>query len=244
MARGMVRSHAPLAPSRVPRARANHGRPTTHRKMVQSRRRIAAVRARATTNGDARSIGASASASFDDDELEHASTSTTTAMMSVARDRAWRDGDARQIAELQTRVVDAVRALDRDVRSLTNDELRGKTDAFRARLRAGETLDDILVEAFAVVREASTRELGLTHFDVQLIGGALLHEGWVAEMSTGEGKTLVATLPAYLNALDGKGVHVVTVNDYLAARDATEMGRIYRFLGLTVGVIQSDMTSE
>jgi preprotein translocase subunit SecA len=244
MARGVVRSHAPLAPSRVPRARANHGRPTTHRKMVQSRRRIAAVRARATTNGDARSIGASASASFDDDELEHASTSTTTAMMSVARDRAWRDGDARQIAELQTRVVDAVRALDRDVRSLTNDELRGKTDAFRARLRAGETLDDILVEAFAVVREASTRELGLTHFDVQLIGGALLHEGWVAEMSTGEGKTLVATLPAYLNALDGKGVHVVTVNDYLAARDATEMGRIYRFLGLTVGVIQSDMTSE
>ena len=130
------------------------------------------------------------------------------------------------------------------MRSLTNDELRGKTDAFRARLRAGETLDDILVEAFAVVREASTRELGLTHFDVQLIGGALLHEGWVAEMSTGEGKTLVATLPAYLNALDGKGVHVVTVNDYLAARDATEMGRIYRFLGLTVGVIQSDMTSE
>ena len=107
--------------------------------MVQSRRRIAAVRARATTNGDARSIGASASASFDDDELEHASTSTTTAMMSVERDRAWRDGDARQIAELQTRVVDAVRALDRDVRSLTNDELRGKTDALRARLRAGES---------------------------------------------------------------------------------------------------------
>ena len=115
--------------------------------------------------------------------------------------------------------------------------LRARTDAFKAELAAGKTLDDILVPAFATVREAAKRTLGQRHFDVQLIGGMVLHEGGIAEMKTGEGKTLVATLPVYLNALAGKGVHVVTVNDYLARRDAEWMGRIYGFLGLTVGVI-------
>jgi preprotein translocase subunit SecA len=188
--------------------------------------------------------------SFDDDEFtvdDDAAPSTSTGLTSarpIAAKATWKDGDARQIEKLFQTVVNPVRALDAYVQGLSKDELRGKTDEFRARLKAGETLDDILVEAFAVVREASTRELGLTHFDVQLIGGALLHQGWVAEMSTGEGKTLVATLPAYLNALEGKGVHVVTVNDYLAKRDATEMGRIHRYLGLSVGVIQSSMSSE
>ena len=115
-------------------------------------------------------------------------------------------------------------------------QLRAKTAEFRERLAKGETLDDLLVEAFAAVREAAKRTLGQRHFDVQLKGGMVLHQGKIAEMKTGEGKTLVATLPVYLNALDGKGVHVVTVNDYLARRDAEWMGQIYRFLGLTVGV--------
>ena len=204
------------------------------------------TRAASTHREDA---STSASSSFDDDELAYdhdhpTSTSLVSARGAGTSRSFWRDGDARQVEALRERVVEKVRAWDSRVQSLSEDELRAKTDEFRARLRAGETLDDILVEAFAVVREASTRELGLRHFDVQLIGGALLHEGWVAEMRTGEGKTLVATLPAYLNALEGKGVHVVTVNDYLAARDATEMGRIYRYLGLTVGVIQSDMDSD
>ncbi len=114
---------------------------------------------------------------------------------------------------------------------------QGKTAAFRARLEAGETLDDLLPEAFAVVREASRRALGMRHFDVQLIGGMVLHDGKISEMKTGEGKTLVATLAVYLNALAGKGVHVVTVNDYLARRDAEWMGQIYGFLGMSTGVI-------
>ena len=118
------------------------------------------------------------------------------------------------------------------------------TPAFRARLAAGETLDDLLPEAFAVVREAAKRTLGQRHFDVQLVGGMVLHDGNIAEMKTGEGKTLVATLPVYLNALAGDGVHVVTVNDYLAKRDSEWMGQIYRFLGLTVGCIVHGLNDE
>ena len=126
-----------------------------------------------------------------------------------------------------------INALEPPIQALTDEQLRGKTAEFRQRLADGETLDDLLPEAFAVVREAGRRVLNMRHFDVQLIGGMVLHRGKIAEMKTGEGKTLVATLPAYLNALDGKGVHVVTVNDYLARRDSEWMGRIYRFLGMT-----------
>jgi preprotein translocase subunit SecA len=133
--------------------------------------------------------------------------------------------------------VGAINALEREVEALTDDQLRARTDELKAQLAAGKTLDDILVPAFATVREAAKRTLGQRHFDVQLIGGMVLHEGGIAEMKTGEGKTLVATLPVYLNALAGKGVHVVTVNDYLARRDAEWMGQIYRFLGMSVGVI-------
>ncbi len=140
--------------------------------------------------------------------------------------------------------VPAINALEPAMAALSDEALRGKTAEFRARLAKGETLDDLLEEAFAVVREASKRVLGLRHFDVQLIGGMVLHEGRIAEMKTGEGKTLVATLPVYLNALPAKGVHVVTVNDYLASRDAEWMGRIYRFLGLTVGVIVHGLTDD
>ncbi len=124
---------------------------------------------------------------------------------------------------------------------MTDAELREMTDKFRMRLKAGETLDDLLIDAFAVCREVARRRLGMRHFDVQLMGGIVLHRGGIAEMVTGEGKTLVATLPAYLNALEGKGVHVVTVNDYLARRDMEWMGPIYLGLGLTVGAIQAHM---
>ncbi|WP_394806978.1 preprotein translocase subunit SecA [Acidaminococcus timonensis] len=137
--------------------------------------------------------------------------------------------------------VDKINALEPEISALSDARLRAKTDEFKLRLTKGETLDDILPEAFAVVREASRRVLGLRHFDVQLIGGCILHRGKIAEMRTGEGKTLVATLPAYLNALEGKGVHVVTVNDYLARRDSEDMGRVYKFLGLSVGLIVHDM---
>ncbi len=133
--------------------------------------------------------------------------------------------------------VAAINALEPELEALSDADLRARTDAFKAELAAGKTLDDILVPAFATVREAAKRTLGQRHFDVQLIGGMVLHEGGIAEMKTGEGKTLVATLPVYLNALAGKGVHVVTVNDYLARRDAEWMGQIYGFLGLSVGVI-------
>ncbi|MBP9050516.1 MAG: preprotein translocase subunit SecA, partial [Alphaproteobacteria bacterium] len=119
--------------------------------------------------------------------------------------------------------------------ALTDDQLKAKTNEFREKLESGATLDDILYDAFATVREASKRVMGMRHFDVQLIGGVVLHQGKIAEMRTGEGKTLVATLPVYLNALSGKGVHVVTVNDYLARRDSEWMGQIYRWLGLSVG---------
>jgi len=138
-------------------------------------------------------------------------------------------------------VVRAVNELESAIQALSDEQLRSKTEEFRNRLAQGETEDDILPEAFAVVREASVRALGMRHFDVQLIGGIVLHEGKIAEMKTGEGKTLAATLPVYLNALSGQGVHVVTVNDYLARRDAEWMGAIYNFLGLTVGVIVHDL---
>jgi len=138
-------------------------------------------------------------------------------------------------------VVNRTNALESAIKELSDDALRGKTDEFRARLRDGARLDDLVPEAFAVVREAARRTLGMRHFDVQLIGGLALHEGKIAEMRTGEGKTLVATLPAYLNALPGKGVHVVTVNEYLAQRDAGWMGPVYRALGMSVGVVRTGM---
>lgn len=134
-------------------------------------------------------------------------------------------------------LVDAIEKLESEMQALTDEELRAKTDEFKKRLAEGETLDDILVEAYAVVREAAVRTLGLRHYRVQLIGGIVLHQGRISEMKTGEGKTLVSTLPAYLNALEGKGVHIVTVNDYLAKRDAETMGQVHEFLGVSVGVI-------
>jgi len=141
-------------------------------------------------------------------------------------------------------IVDKIEALEPEMEALSDEELKAKTDEFKARLEGGETLDDLLVEAYAVVREASKRVLGMRHYRVQLIGGVILHQGRITEMRTGEGKTLVATLPAYLNALAGEGVHIVTVNDYLAKRDAEWMGQIHTFLGLTVGVILNEMESE
>ena len=138
-------------------------------------------------------------------------------------------------------IVRKINELEPDMEKLSDSELRGKTDELKKKLQEGKTLDDILPEAFAVVREASKRVLGMRHFDVQLIGGIILHQGRIAEMKTGEGKTLVATLPVYLNALTGKGVHVVTVNDYLAKRDSEWMGKVYKFLGLTVGLVIAGM---
>ena len=141
-------------------------------------------------------------------------------------------------------IVDQIEALDSQMQALSDEELRGKTKEFKQRLNEGETLDDILPEAYATVREAAYRSLGMKHYRVQLIGGIILHQGRIAEMRTGEGKTLVSTLPAYLNALSGKGVHIVTVNDYLARRDAEWMGKVHQFLGLTVGVVLNSMESE
>ncbi len=146
----------------------------------------------------------------------------------------------RQLKKLNV-IVDKINALESSFEALSDDELRQKTDEFRQRYREGTTLDELLPEAFAVVREAGKRVLGMRHFDVQLIGGMVLHQGKISEMRTGEGKTLVATLPAYLNALSGKGVHVVTVNDYLARRDAEWMGKLYSFLGMTTGVTVSGL---
>ena len=141
-------------------------------------------------------------------------------------------------------IVDKIEAIEEDLKKLSDDELRAKTDEFKNRLKSGETLDDILPEAFATVAEASSRVLGMRHFRVQLIGGIIIHQGRIAEMKTGEGKTLVATLPVYLNALEGKGVHVVTVNDYLAKRDSIWMGKLYNFLGLTVGLVIPNMSPD
>ena len=143
-----------------------------------------------------------------------------------------------------SKTVDKIEALDESMQKLSDEELRHKTVEFKERLANGETLDDLLPEAYAVVREASSRAIGLKHYRVQLIGGIILHQGRIAEMRTGEGKTLVSTLPAYLNALEEKGVHIVTVNDYLATRDAEWMGKVHNFLGLTVGVVTNDMEND
>ncbi len=156
-------------------------------------------------------------------------------------DRIMRAGEGKILREL-SKVVDQVNAFEPAISVLSDDALRAKTEEFKSRFASGTTLDDLLPEAFAVVREAAKRTLGQRHYDVQIMGGAALHRGNIAEMRTGEGKTLVATLPSYLNALAGRGVHVVTVNDYLAERDSEWMGRIHRFLGLTVGVIVNSMT--
>ena len=148
----------------------------------------------------------------------------------------------REVKKLEP-TVNAVMALEDSYRKLTDEQLRAKTQEFRDRLAAGETLDDLLPEAFATVREAADRVLGMRPYRVQVIGGIVLHQGRIAEMKTGEGKTLVALLPAYLNALTGKGVHIVTVNDYLAKRDAEWMGKVHRFLGLSVGLIIHDLSA-
>ena len=142
------------------------------------------------------------------------------------------------------KIVDRINGFETTISAMTDEELRGQTGLLRRRLADGQTLDDILPEAFATVREAAKRTLGQRHYDVQMIGGIVLHRGSIAEMRTGEGKTLVATLATYLNALEGKGVHVVTVNDYLARRDADWMGQVYRFLGMTVGVIVPNLTDQ
>ena len=141
-------------------------------------------------------------------------------------------------------IVDKIVAMRPEMMALTDEQLRDRTRIFKERLANGETLDDILPEAFATVREAARRVLNMEHYPVQLIGGIVLHQGRIAEMKTGEGKTLVSTLPAYLNALEGKGVHVVTVNDYLAARDAAWMGAVHEFLGLEVGVVLNSLKPE
>ena len=156
-------------------------------------------------------------------------------------DKILRAGEGRTLKRLEKIAVE-VNACESSIQALTDDQLRGKTEEFKSRLASGEDLDDLLPEAFATVREAAKRTLGQRHYDVQIMGGAALHSGNIAEMRTGEGKTLVSTLPAYLNALTGKGVHVVTTNDYLAERDSEWMGRVHRFLGLKVGVILASMT--
>jgi len=161
----------------------------------------------------------------------------------VVLSRLLRAGEAKTIKRLHA-IADHINAIESDYTDLTDAQLREYTDSFKARLADGETTDDILPEAFAVVREAAKRTLGQRHFDVQLMGGAALHLGNIAEMKTGEGKTLVSTLPVYLNALEGKGVHVVTTNDYLAQRDSEWMGRVHRFLGLEVGVILAQQTPD
>jgi len=158
-------------------------------------------------------------------------------------DKILRAGEGKVLRKLKALSVQ-VNALEADFRAMSDEELRDLTPEFRARLEKGETLDDLLPEAFAAVREAATRTLGQRHYDVQVMGGAALHLGNIAEMKTGEGKTLVSTLPAYLNALSGKGVHIITVNDYLAERDSAWMGRVHRFLGLEVGCILSQMSPE
>jgi preprotein translocase subunit SecA len=153
------------------------------------------------------------------------------------------DPNARKLKKYQP-IVTEIALFETEIQPLSDQDLKGKTAEFRQRIEKGESLNDLLPEAFAVVREAARRVLGMRHFDVQMLGGMILHEGQIAEMRTGEGKTLVSTLPAYLNAIAGKGVHVVTVNDYLARRDAEWMGQVHRFLGLSVGLIQQTMTSE
>src|SRR5947208_10343557 len=164
-------------------------------------------------------------------------------MIGVIARKLFGSSNERRIKSYLPRVA-AINALEPQLESLSDEALRARTDAFKQQLAEGQSLDDILVPAFATVREAAKRTLGQRHFDVQLKGGMVLHQGKIAEMKTGEGKTLVATLPVYLNALEGKGVHVVTVNDYLATRDSEWMGRIYNFLGLSVGVIVHELDDE
>src|SRR3954452_25496014 len=156
-------------------------------------------------------------------------------------DKILRIGEGKILRQLDT-IAKAVNSIEDDFVAMSDEELRGMTDEFRKRLDEGESVDDIMPEAFATVREAAKRVLGQRHFDVQLMGGAALHLGNIADMKTGEGKTLVSTLPAYLNGLTGEGVHVVTVNDYLAKYQMEWMGRVHRFLGLTIGVILPEMT--
>lgn len=152
-----------------------------------------------------------------------------------------RAGEGKILRKLH-RIADQVNSIEEDFVDLSDAELRALTDEYKQRYADGETLDDLLPEAFATVREAAKRALGQRHYDVQIMGGAALHLGYVAEMKTGEGKTLVGTLPAYLNALSGDGVHLITVNDYLAERDSEMMGRVHKFLGLSVGCILANMT--
>jgi preprotein translocase subunit SecA len=156
-------------------------------------------------------------------------------------DKILRAGEGRILRDL-TKIVALVNAEEARFSAMSDSELREQTPLFQSRYANGESLDDLLPEAFAVVREAGRRTLGQRHYDVQIMGGAAMHRGNIAEMRTGEGKTLVATLPSYLNALAGRGVHVVTTNDYLAERDSEWMGRVHRFLGLKVGVILANMT--
>ena len=148
--------------------------------------------------------------------------------------------ELKRIMPLQAKVL----SLEEEYKALSDEELKAKTGEFKERLSTGETLDDILPEAFAACIEAADRVLGMRHFPVQILGGIVLHQGRIAEMKTGEGKTLVATLPAYLNALSGKGVHIVTVNDYLAKRDSEWMGKLYRFMGINVGLIIHGMSHD
>ncbi|MCP4575237.1 MAG: DEAD/DEAH box helicase, partial [Deltaproteobacteria bacterium] len=164
-------------------------------------------------------------------------------MISSALKKVFGTKNERDLKKIQP-LVDRINEFEPEIKALSDDQLREMTDKFKARLEDGETLDDILCAAFAVVREASVRSLEMRHFDVQLMGGVVLHRGIIAEMKTGEGKTLVATLPAYLNALTGKGVHIVTVNDYLATRDTEWMGKIFNFLGLTVGTIHHGLDDD
>lgn len=156
-------------------------------------------------------------------------------LQSIAQ-RFFGSANDREVKRLQA-MVGEVNAMEPDIEKLTDDELRARTEDFKKRFVDGESLDDMLIEAFATVREGSKRTLGQRHYDVQMLGGMVLHQGKIAEMRTGEGKTLVSTLPVYLNAITSKGVHVVTVNDYLASRDADWMGAIFKFLGLTIGCI-------
>jgi len=178
--------------------------------------------------------------------LSCAAAATPTPAPAAAKAGSWKDLCSLNawVVRDYRRLVDSVGALEPALRRFSDEQLKAKTAEFRTRLGRGETLADVQGEAFAVVREAARRTLGMRHFDVQIIGGAVLHDGCIAEMKTGEGKTLVSTLAAYLNALTGEGVHVVTVNDYLAQRDAEWMGRVHRFLGLTVGLIQAGMKSD
>src|SRR2546423_7949960 len=161
----------------------------------------------------------------------------------MALDKLMSGGDGRKVKRLQ-QLVGIVNTFEPEIEELSDAELRAKTGELKGRLGDGEALDDLLPEAFAVVREAAKRTIGQRHFDVQLMGGMVLHGGDIAEMKTGEGKTLVSTLPAYLNSLTGEGVHIVTVNDYLAKRDSEWMGGIFRLLGVSVGLIQSAMSPE